>query len=175
MPKKTQQKKPNTFLLPMLIAALGVLIIVMVMGKKTSPPDSTVTPPNIDVPGALTSATLIIPGTSNSVALTEPYFLVKNADGNDLFATMVYNTGGSGTFVALALFQDMNDTPVMKGSFPIGDRVVVKSIKQLQLAQNGAYTLSITYLDRKAGEPMATTPTMEKVVEVSVKDHMFVK
>lgn len=137
---------------------------------------------------AVNSSTVTIPDTSfavtlvngtgefsddmvvGTVTLSEPYFSVKSGSGYDTFAVMTYNTGGSGEFVAVALFQTKNGKATYRGSYPVGDRVVVEDITKLS-GDKTNYVVNVNYLDREEDAPMTDAPTIQKTLTFNVDNH----
>ncbi len=109
----------------------------------------------------------VVEGT---VSVSEPYFSVKSGSAYDTFAVMTYNTGGSGEFVAVALFQIKDGKATYRGSYPVGDRVKVENITKLS-GDKINYSISVSYLDREEGVPMAEAPTVQKTLAFNVDNH----
>jgi hypothetical protein len=83
-----------------------------------------------------------------------PTFGDLNGDRvEDAAVTLVSSAGGSGTFthVSAVLNDDGAARPV--GSVLIGDRIIMQSMRIVD------GKIHVTWLDRKPGEPMSTTPT----------------
>ena len=76
-------------------------------------------------------------------------------DGKAYAATILITSGGgSGTFYNVAAVPNNNGTPGTGITFFLGDRIQVQSLK----IENGA--IHVSYLDRKADEPMTAAPTV---------------
>ncbi len=76
-------------------------------------------------------------------------------DGKAYAATILITSGGgSGTFYNVAAVPNNNGAPGTGITFFLGDRIQVQSLK----IENGA--IHVSYLDRKADEPMTAAPTV---------------
>lgn len=141
---------------------------------------------------SVNSSTVTIPDTSFAVALTDgkadfsdslvegsvvvsdPFYTVKNGEVYDVFAVMTYNTGGFGEFVNVALFQVVKGKAVFRGSYPVGDRVVVNDITKSSGDYEDGYAIDVNYMDRTPDESMADEPTDFKTLTLEIKNHMIV-
>jgi len=186
--KKTLSKKhhrENNKLMVILFLLLGFVLVMvyMTMDMKDSKKDA-----RLSMISAVNSSTITIPDTSFAVALTdgkgefsdsvtegsvqisEPYYYVNSDGGQDAFAVMTYNTGGSGEFVAIALFQTKDGKAVYRGSYPVGDRVMVKEISKISGDQRN-YVISVNYMDRSEDQPLAEAPDSPKTLTFNVDSH----
>ena len=111
---------------------------------------------------------------SGNINISEPYYSVKSGKSYDSFAVMTYNTGDLEESVAIALFQLKNGKSIYKGSYPVGEGVVVGSISNGQETGDGGYIINVGYLDKIEGEPMTEVPIEQKILSFTVKDHMIV-
>ena len=86
----------------------------------------------------------------------------------------------------VALFNNKGQSVVFKSSTLIGDRIIITSVipakdtsvivKPLPyMTSTLGYTVVVSYLDRKNGEPFATTPSLLKTVSLRVKSHIVSK
>jgi hypothetical protein len=94
----------------------------------------------------------------------------------DVIAPLYINTGGSGTFIYVVLFQDRGDVALMKSYAFIGDRSEIEYIKTTTLEDGSPneYLVHIGYLVRGDDEPMSATPTIAKETIIPVRDGLFV-
>ena len=92
--------------------------------------------------------------TETSLSNTLAYSDVNGDGKNDAAVILIQSGGGSGTFVYLAAYISGNVNYKGSEAIFIGDRVAPKSLS----INKGVITL--TYLDRKADEPMAAEPTV---------------
>lgn len=112
--------------------------------------------------------------TEGTVTVSEPLYSVKGKSGYDVFAVMTYNTEGSGEFVDIAMFYVVKDKAVFKGSYPVGDRVVVDDITLASEKNKNSYTININYLGRTPDESMVDEPTEFETLSLEIEDHMIV-
>jgi hypothetical protein len=82
---------------------------------------------------------------------------INNDGKNDAVAILMQNSGGSGLFIFIAAYVSGNVAYKGTNAVFVGDRV---SPQSLRINSDG--TITLTYLDRKADEPMAAAPTVEK-------------
>ncbi len=94
----------------------------------------------------------------------------------DVIAPLYINTGGSGTFVYIVLFQDRGDAALMKSFAFIGDRTEIEYIKVTpeETTSMNEYLVHIGYLVRGDDEPMSATPTISKETIIPIRDGLFV-
>ena len=71
------------------------------------------------------------------------------------------------------MFTTQNNRSSYRGSYPIGDRVVVNSIGSIEKA-DGGYDVSVSYLDHSVNQAMAETPTEKKTATFTVINHRIV-
>jgi hypothetical protein len=79
-----------------------------------------------------------------------------------VFADIVVNSGGSGTFHYIVLFEVRGKKVSYLSSFFVGDRVRIESAKAVDGVSSGRYTLMVVYFDRMEGEAMSSEPTVKK-------------
>ncbi len=91
-----------------------------------------------------------------------------------IFADIAVQSGGTGVFHYIGLFEVKGDTVTHLSSYFIGDRVSLSSARAVPKGAN-AYTLTVAYLDRKEGDALAEEPTLAKEVSVEVKNGLFVE
>jgi len=113
---------------------------------------------------------------------------VPTNDGYDIFTDMVLTTPGSATMMHyVALFKVVGQGLNYTSAVMVGDRLNIQSVSpkadpsvkitepQSYMNSQLGYILTINYLDRKNGEPVSATPTVQKSVEVHVKNHIVTK
>jgi|SRR3989344_3558598 len=190
--KKVLSKKhhfeSNKFLLVLLIF-LGFILVMTYANinfKKeksysheeiiSSVNSSTVTIPDTSFAVGLTDgkADFSDPLVEGSVVVSDPFYTVKNGEVYDVFAVMTYNTGGSGEFVNVALFQVVKGKAIFRGSYPVGDRVIVDDITKSLGEYEDGYAIDVNYVDRTADESMADEPTDFRTLTLEIKNHMIV-
>jgi len=91
-----------------------------------------------------------------------------------VFADIAVQSGGTGVFHYVGLFEIKGNTVTHLSSTFIGDRVHITSALVLQKYAR-SYTLTIHYLDRKEDDAMVEDPTMAKEIMREVKDNTFVE
>ena len=159
----------------LLVVALGVWVLRGQIGQST---DSGVTDlsnvrvqvPLVESEVVLENGTAQLPSedeaSGGTVTVSAPYATA----GEDQFAIMSVNYGGSGTFVYLVMFApDEQGALVQSGLYSLGDRVVVESINP----QGGGsrYSVLVTYLGYAAGESYADQPTERVSANVPIINH----
>jgi len=94
---------------------------------------------------------------------------------NYVLAPLSINTGGSGTFHYVALFEDKNGTLTDKSYALIGDRVKITGIRGDSVSNGGKEQLvvSVSYMDHDQGEPLGSTPTIPRTKILIVEDSLF--
>ncbi len=88
----------------------------------------------------------------------------------------------------VALFRNVGQAVMYSGAISIGDRVILNSVtatpnekaayqpKQLAyMISATGYNLSVSYLDRKNGEPDTATPTLSETVVLHVQNHILAR
>lgn len=184
--RRSSLKKEITLpIISVLLASILVIIFVNIQSTTSSSERSEL------IKAAVNTSTLLIPDTSftvtlrdgkadfsdeitqGSVQLSEPYVSVQTSEGIDTFSTMQYSTGGSGEFVAIALFHTIDGTTTFANAYVIGDRVTVQNIKKIAGDKN-VYTMQVEYLDRDENAPMSAEPTIKKSLTIQVDKHKIV-
>ena len=111
---------------------------------------------------------------NGDISISEPYYSVKSGKSYDSFAVMTHKTGDLEESVAIALFQLKNGKSIYRGSYPMGEGVVVGSISNGQETSDGGYIINVGYLDKSEEESMGDATTEQKFLSLTVKDHMIV-
>jgi cytoskeletal protein RodZ len=192
MPKKNPSSKRKVLSressLPIIFILMAIIaVIVWVNIQRTH--EFTYTPTQLET--SVNSSTLQIPDTNftvtlkdgkaeysdsdmqGNVSLSNPYFSIETSDGYDTFSTMNYTTGGSGEFIAIALFHTIENSTVFANTYTIGDRIKVENIEKIS-GDKDVYEIKVDYLDREENAPMATDPTIKKSVTLKVDTHKIV-
>jgi hypothetical protein len=86
---------------------------------------------------------------------------------------MNYNLGGSGVFVNIVIFNEVNGELKFNGSFAIGDRVPVNKISGPTQTTDGNYQIKVDYLDRTANQPMSETPKVSQTATIPVVNNQI--
>lgn len=99
----------------------------------------------------------------------------KFSSGNvHVFADIAVQSGGTGVFHYVGLFEIKENTVTHLSSIFIGDRVQITSARVLPKDAR-SYTLTVQYLDRKEGDAMVEDPTVTKETKIEVRDNAFVE
>lgn len=93
----------------------------------------------------------------------------------DVITTLSVNNGGSGTYTYVVLFEDNAGASLTDKSFAlVGDRVSVTGIRADEVSDSTIdYIVSVSYLDRKAGEPLSVKPTVARTKILVVENGAF--
>lgn len=113
---------------------------------------------------------------------------VSTEAGHDVFVNLVLTTQGSSVQQNyVALFRLNGTTVTYTSAVVVGDRLTVQSVvakpdpsapmttPQQFFNSSSPYILDISYLDRKNGEPVSATPSVQKTMTVHVKNHIVSK
>ncbi len=184
---------------------LGMLLLYINSDTNTDAPTlsretSTATQETPSVVSDLTSyetrvknAGITVPDTSVNISLVDGRASYgTNLDGGDVtlikviggerfsatrthvYADIAVQSGGTGVFHYVGLFEVTGDKVTHLSSYFIGDRINLISARATPKTTN-AYTLTVSYLDRKEGEPMVEDPSVQKEITVEVKNNLFVE
>jgi len=91
-----------------------------------------------------------------------------------LYANIAVQSGGTGVFHYVGLFEVKGDTVTHLSSHFIGDRVSLGSARVVPKETN-TYTLTVAYLDRREDDALVAEPTVAKEVNIEVKNGLFVE
>lgn len=91
-----------------------------------------------------------------------------------IFADIVVQSGGTGAFHYICIFEVSGSRMTHLSSYFIGDRVNVSSAMATP-AHNRSYDVDVTYLDRSIDQAMSEDPTIEKTMRVRVRNGVFVE
>lgn len=142
---------------------------------------------------AVKNALITVPDTAIKISLVEGRASYGTAiDGGDvtlikliggekvstgarhIFADIAVQSGGTGVFHYIALFDVSSGSPVHLSSYFIGDRVILSSISTTP-KDSQSYMLKVQYLDRAEGDAMVEEPTVSKAIDIEVKNNLFVE
>ncbi len=93
-------------------------------------------------------------------------------------ATLAVNSGGSGTFKYVVLFEDKNGTLTDKSYTLIGDRVNITGIRSDVVSDTKGVqqaVVSVSYLEHDKGEPLSAAPTVSRTKILVVENGEFSK
>lgn len=90
-----------------------------------------------------------------------------------VFADIAVQSGGTGVFHYVALFEIIDGTVQHTASYFIGDRVTVDSVAVTPV-DTQLYTVRINYLDRGIEQAMTGDPTVPQVLDLRVQNALFV-
>lgn len=82
-------------------------------------------------------------------------------------AILVDNPGGSGEFYYLVGGILKSGRQIISEPMSIGDRIEIVSVKVEDPESEDSGEITVTYLDRGPNDPMASNPTIQKVVKYS--------
>ena len=97
-----------------------------------------------------------------------------DAEVSHIFADIVVQSGGTGAFHYICIFEVSGSRIEYLSSYFIGDRVNVSSAVAT-VKNSRSYDLQVTYLDRSVDQAMSEDPTIEKIMYMSVKNGVFVE
>jgi hypothetical protein len=98
--------------------------------------------------------------------------IAKTTDGaNYVLSSLAVNSGGSGTFHYVVLFEDKNGTLTDKSYALIGDRVRITGIRADEVS--GALAVTVSYLGHDQGEPLSSAPSVPKTKILVVENGAF--
>lgn len=89
-------------------------------------------------------------------------------------ADMAVQSGGTGVFHYVVLFDVVKEKVTHRSSYFIGDRVVLMGATTSATAVS-TYPLTIRYLDRAEDDAMVEDPTIEKTMDITITDGVFVQ
>ncbi|MBC8464809.1 MAG: hypothetical protein H8D63_00315 [Parcubacteria group bacterium] len=110
----------------------------------------------------------IVPGSASQgvVRVLDDVFAIrKEGDRTDMAVILVSDSGGSGVFYYLALFNVVGGEVQKTSESFLGDRIVVEGIGVGELVHgpDAEYRLSVRTFVRKKAEPMASEPTVSNI------------
>lgn len=91
-----------------------------------------------------------------------------------LYADIAVQSGGTGVFHYIGLFEVNKNTVTHLSSYFIGDRVSISSA-QVVPKETNMYILTVAYLDRREDDAMVEDPTVAKEVSIEVRNNLFVE
>lgn len=97
-----------------------------------------------------------------------------NSTTSHVFADVAVQSGGTGVFHYILLFEVTGDKVNHLSSYFIGDRVEVSSIS-LVSKDARSYNIKVDYLDRDIDQAMVEDPTVPKEVTIEVRNNEFVE
>lgn len=113
---------------------------------------------------------------------------IQTEDGYDVFTDMTISmTNVTGTMHYVALFQVTGSSLTFTSAVVVGDRVLPQSVTakaitsatvtppQVIMNSKTGYILSINYLDRKSGEAMTAAPSVPKILQAQVRNHLVTR
>jgi hypothetical protein len=142
--------------------------------------------PQTGVDVALTNgqADFVDSSTKGHVSISRVLTKVPTDSGYDVFVDMTvtiqgrpqvehyvalfHNLGQSALFTSSAL---IGDRLTLTGAVAVPDKSVMLKNPQSFMTSSLGYTLNVSYLDRKVGEPFTTAPTVLRSISLHVKNH----
>lgn len=130
--------------------------------------NATILVPDLDVSAKLENGEALFPVTPEGdaegiVSLVPGVSAEWEGSGRrDLAAVLAVNSGGTGTFYYLALFDVKNNTLTQKSFVFLGDRIEVTNVGIGELVNDleAEYRLTVQTLVRADDEPLAAAPTI---------------
>jgi hypothetical protein len=98
--------------------------------------------------------------TLGDIAVEKEVAGIKN-----VLTSLSVNTGGSGTYKYVVLFEDRSGSLTDKSYALIGDRVVITGIRADVVSDasgKSQLVVSVSYLDHDQGEPLSAAPTVPR-------------
>lgn len=92
--------------------------------------------------------------------------------GQDVFAELDVNYGGSGVFVYVALIHEQDGQYRHTSSALVGDRVKLEGV-DTPSDPISSYSATATFLDRGENDPMSVEPTIQRTFDLSIIDHVI--
>lgn len=122
------------------------------------------------------------------VALGRILGRIPTDSGYDVFVDMTVTRNNSAAVMHyVTLFRNVGQAVMFSSSVSIADRIILTDVgaepakltpasnMQLYMVSATGYSLTVSYLDRKNGEPFTATPTLAKTVTLQVKNHILSK
>lgn len=126
--------------------------------------------------------------TKGHVSIGKILAKVPTDSGYDVFVDMSISQDLKPAVIhQVALFRVVNNVAGYTSAVSIGDRLVLTGITasvdtsakirqpQSFMTSSIGYILTLSYLDRKNGEPVTTAPSLPKTMSLRVKDHVVSK
>ena len=96
----------------------------------------------------------------------------KTVDGAKYVVTSLsVNSGGSGTFHYVVLFEDKDGSLADKSYSLVGDRVKITGLRADDVS--GGLVVSVSYMDHDKGEPLSAAPTVPRTKILVVDGGVF--
>lgn len=192
----SSQTSPVIWIVFLILAIIAILVFSKLKQKKMARYNQMMTPMAVSqvdgmmVSTVLVGATLQVPEASasvqlgsevsnftdgavrGSVTLEDVFAAQRTANGYDVLGVVSVNEGGSGTQQYLVSYVVMGEKKMQTGSYFIGDRVQMESISIVPDAMTGVSTVTVNYLDRNLGEPMAAPPSIEATKTYTLENHV---
>jgi hypothetical protein len=122
------------------------------------------------------AAQFTVDNTKGSIALGDIALSTQSGQTKYAITSLAVNTGGSGSFQYVVLFEDAGSTLNDKSYAFIGDRVKITGIRADSVTgENGKSTLvvSVSYLDHAKGEALSAAPKEAHTKLLVVEDGVF--
>jgi len=120
----------------------------------------------------------IVPNSASQGVVTvldDMLAIWKDEERTDVITILTSNTGGSGTFYYLVLFDLTNNTFSKKSEILLGDRIRVTKVGIGELVHDpeANYRLTVQTLKRNDAEPFAVEPTFMETRTFYVTDQLI--
>lgn len=183
---------------------LGLLLLYVSFNKdstalpKQTPVETSKTPNTSAIDwkvfeGQVKNALITVPETTTKISLVNGQASYGTTlDGGDVtltkliggervssgathvFADIAVQSGGTGVFHYVGLFGVTSGKVTHLSSSFIGDRVSLVSASTTP-KDSKSYMLTVKYLDRKEGEPMVEDPSVQREIQIEVRNSLFVE
>jgi hypothetical protein len=133
------------------------------------------------------SANFVDSSVKGKVSIDNILRKVQTDDGIDVFVAMTVTIEGRPAIMRyIAVFNNKGQSVLFKSSILVGDRLIINSVtaseessvivKSLAYMPSATgYLVTVSYLDRKNGEPFTTVPSLLKTISMRVKNHIISK
>lgn len=183
---------------------VAILIYVLVSGSstytvvsdKTTSQNTTVIHALSDVTqyqSQIKNALIVVPDTTVRISLVDGRASYGTAlDGGDValvrlvggvtldehtshvFADIAVQSGGTGVFHYIALFEIIDGKITHTSSYFIGDRVTINAVS-LVSGNAHSYVARVDYLTRESDQAMVDDPTVPQHIDITVQNALFVE
>ncbi|HEY4500384.1 MAG TPA: hypothetical protein VJH25_01175, partial [Candidatus Paceibacterota bacterium] len=93
-------------------------------------------------------------------------------DTKYVVTSLSVNSGGSGTFHYVVLFEDKDGNLTDKSYSLVGDRVKITGLRADDVS-GGGLIVSVSYMDHDKGEPLSASPTVPRTKILVVDGGVF--
>lgn len=158
-------------------------LMVLISGAKIRVPQT-----GVDVMLSGGEANFTDSAVKGHVSIGRILAKVPTDSGYDVFTDMTITTEGKPAVIHyVALFRALGQGIVFTSAVNVGDRVALTSLTavpdtsvkvkppQSYMTSSIGYVLTLSYLDRKNGEPATAAPSLAKTLTLRVDDHIVAR